>query len=84
MFIIKLYEEIAQEIAKSANLEVEFVLPSIEIGKHGEITSKIAFVIAKERKENPALIAKSIIDKLPKKQTKKTLTKKIIIKQNRN
>ena len=43
----------------------------IEIGKIGDLSSRIAFTLAKDRKENPAKIASELAEKINKTQTSK-------------
>jgi arginyl-tRNA synthetase len=59
-------EEIAKALAKAAEADEELALSSIEIAKpgFGDLSSKLAFMLAKERKTNPALLAKEISEKL--------------------
>ena len=59
-----LKEEIAAMVAEAAKARVEDVLPTIEPGKIGDISCRFAFVIATERKENPAKLASEIASKL--------------------
>ncbi|MBI5223644.1 arginine--tRNA ligase [Candidatus Micrarchaeota archaeon] len=61
-------EEIAKDIAKVAKCDFEIAFASIENGKFGDISSKIAFTLSKERKENPAKIAPEIAKELQKNQ----------------
>lgn len=59
-----LKQEVAEKLAAAADMPVDDVLPSIELGKMGDLSSKIAFVLAKERKANPVQIASEISRKL--------------------
>jgi arginyl-tRNA synthetase len=59
-----LKEEIATLLSKATGAEVEIIIPTLEIGKMGDISSKIAFVLAKEKKENPAKLASEICSKI--------------------
>jgi arginyl-tRNA synthetase len=56
----------AKMIADAAGASHEDALASIEAGKVGDLSSRIAFTISKESKENPAKIAAEIIKKMKK------------------
>jgi arginyl-tRNA synthetase len=61
-----LKEEIAQLISKAAGCGKDVAESSLEMGKIGDLSSRIAFLLAKEKKENPAKLASEIAGKLPK------------------
>jgi len=52
----KLRDEIATLIAKAAGADKQNLLPTIEVSREGfgDLSSKAAFILAKEKKENPA------------------------------
>ncbi len=54
-------KEIAEMMCRMPGLKAEDVLPTIEAGRMGDLSCKIAFVLSKEKKENPAKIAASIV-----------------------
>jgi len=60
-----LKEEIAAMLAKASGAKPEDVAATIEPGKMGDISSRLAFTLAKEAKGNPAKIAADIVNKLP-------------------
>ncbi|MBI5227697.1 arginine--tRNA ligase [Candidatus Micrarchaeota archaeon] len=64
--IIEIKEELAKIISKNANVSFDDALASLEGGKVGDLSSKIAFVLAKEKKANPALLAHELAAKLAK------------------
>ncbi len=53
-------EEIAKMLSEASGVPADDILPTIEPGKIGDLSSKLAFVLAKEKKENPAKIAADI------------------------
>ncbi len=59
-------EEVAALLAAASGAGKEDALSSIEMGKIGDLSSRIAFMAAKERKENPAKLAAEIASKLGK------------------
>jgi arginyl-tRNA synthetase len=59
-------KEAAGLVAKAAHADESEVLPTIEMGRVGDISCKYAFAIAKERKENPAKLAAEITGKIEK------------------
>ncbi|MDD5337656.1 MAG: arginine--tRNA ligase, partial [Candidatus ainarchaeum sp.] len=61
--------EIAALLAQAAGVERIAALESLEMPKNnfGDLSSRIAFELAKERKANPVLIAKEIAGKIPAK-----------------
>jgi len=62
----KLRDEIATLIAKAAGADKQNLLPTIEVSREGfgDLSSKAAFILAKEKKENPAKIAAELVAKL--------------------
>jgi arginyl-tRNA synthetase len=58
--------EIAKMVAPLAGVKEEDVLPTIEAGKMGDLSCKIAFSLSKERKENPAKLAADMAHRLEK------------------
>ncbi len=58
--------ELSKIISDASGSTEELAFQSIEQGKEGfgDLSSKIAFMLAKERKENPAKIAASIAEKI--------------------
>ncbi|MEW6749265.1 MAG: arginine--tRNA ligase [Candidatus Micrarchaeota archaeon] len=70
-----LKEEAASLIVKATG--AKDALSSIESGKVGDLSSRIAFELAKEKKENPAKIAADIAKKLqnPEPETRKPETR---------
>lgn len=64
----KIKEIIAKDIAHITGLEEEKIFASIEMpsSEFGDLSSRIAFELAKEKKKNPSEIAKEIIAKIPK------------------
>ncbi|MCI0504242.1 arginine--tRNA ligase [Candidatus Micrarchaeota archaeon] len=55
-----LKEEIASMLAGASGASKEVALETLEPGKVGDLSSRLAFVLAKERKENPAKLAADI------------------------
>jgi len=47
-------------LSKASGMPTDDILPTIEPGKMGDLSSRLAFVLAKEKKENPAKIAADI------------------------
>jgi len=62
----KIKAEIAALLAAAADVPADAALSTIEPGKIGDLSSRIAFVLAKDRKENPAKIASEIVSRLKK------------------
>lgn len=58
--------EVARLVAEAAGADESSVLPTVEMGKMGDISCKFAFVLAKEKKENPAKLANEIAGKIKK------------------
>jgi len=56
--------EIAGMVAPIAGMKEEDILPTIEAGKVGDLSCRIAFSLAKERKENPVKIASELAKKI--------------------
>ncbi len=56
--------EIAQALSDASGVGVDCALASIENGKFGDLSSKLAFDLARERKENPVKLAAEIAGKL--------------------
>ncbi len=59
-----LKDEIASMLAGATGASKEEALATIEPGKVGDISSRLAFTLAKEKKENPAKLAADISKKL--------------------
>ncbi len=57
-------EEVAGLLAQASGASKDEALGSIEMGKIGDLSSRIAFLSAKERKENPAKLAGEIAGRL--------------------
>ncbi|MDO8554137.1 MAG: arginine--tRNA ligase [Candidatus Micrarchaeota archaeon] len=66
--LTKIKHHIAKMLADAADISEEKTFSSLELPKNefGDLTSKIAFVLASEQKKNPMEIANSIVVKLPK------------------
>jgi len=62
----KLRDEAAALIAGAAGIDKHAAMDSLESGKMGDISSRIAFTLAKERRENPAKLAADMLKKIPK------------------
>lgn len=62
----ELKREAAELTGKAAGVDADKVLPTIESGRFGDLSAKIAFVLAKEKKENPAKLASDIAKKIKK------------------
>jgi len=60
----ELKEEIARLVADAADAKEHDVLPAIESGKVGDLSCKYAFILSKEKKENPAKLAAEIAKKI--------------------
>ncbi len=60
----KLKNEIARMVADSSQSKADEVLPTIEYGKMGDLSCKFAFVLAKEKNENPAKLAAEISSRI--------------------
>lgn len=56
--------EISEILASAVDIPAKDILETIELGKMGDLSSKIAFVIAKQKKENPAKLALDIARKI--------------------
>lgn len=52
-------------LLKISSLNEEEIKNSLEYGKIGDISSKVAFILSKEKKENPAKIASELVKKIP-------------------
>src|SRR5512143_2274499 len=59
-------DRIASLVAEAAQVTPEESRSSLELGKVGDLSSKVAFVVAKTRKENPAKLAAGIAAKMKK------------------
>jgi arginyl-tRNA synthetase len=59
-----LKDEIASMLAGASGTSKEEALATIEPGKVGDISSRLAFILAKETKENPAKLAAEMVKKL--------------------
>jgi arginyl-tRNA synthetase len=57
-------EEIAGMLAAASGASSEVALATIEPGKVGDLSSRLAFVLSKDRKENPAKLAADIAGRL--------------------
>lgn len=55
---------LSEELAKAARCDRDLAYSSLEMGRIGDVSSKLAFMLAKERKESPAKIAQEILSKL--------------------
>ena len=66
----KIIEETCKNISEIYKNEISECRNSIEIGKNGDFSSKIAFIVAKTKKENPAKIAGEIVKELEKRKSK--------------
>lgn len=64
--IDELKEEIASLIADASGVGKDVAFASLEPGRVGDISSKLAFILAKEKKENPAKLAAGMAAKLAK------------------
>ena len=64
----KAKREIAKLVSKAASVPEEEALASLELprGEYGDVASRIAFDLAKEKKKNPAEIAKELAGKIGK------------------
>lgn len=60
----ELKEEIASLTGKAAGIPADEVLQLVELGKVGDLSSRIAFMIAKSTKQNPAAIAAELATKI--------------------
>jgi arginyl-tRNA synthetase len=58
--------EIARLLAAAADMMADKVYPTIEQGKVGDFSSRIAFVLAKERNENPGKLAQKLAGSVKK------------------
>jgi arginyl-tRNA synthetase len=63
-------EELAQMLSKAAGCSEEEAESSLEMGRIGDISSRIAFMLSKEKKENPAKLAGELASKLQSAKTK--------------
>ncbi|MEW6035145.1 MAG: arginine--tRNA ligase, partial [Candidatus Micrarchaeota archaeon] len=68
----ELKEEAASLIAGASGARKEDALASLEMGKVGDLSSRIAFMLAKEEKENPAKLAAEIAAKINQNPKPKT------------
>ena len=59
-------DEIAEALAKAGGVSRETAFSTLEVGKVGDLSSRLAFSLAKEKKENPAKIAAELVKKLEK------------------
>lgn len=62
----QLKKEAAQLVADAAGADANHVLPAVELGRMGDLSCKYAFVLSKEKKENPAKLAAEIAGKMKK------------------
>ncbi|MFH0737669.1 MAG: arginine--tRNA ligase [Candidatus Micrarchaeota archaeon] len=60
----ELKEEAAKLLAAASGARGEDALAGLDVGKVGDLSSKIAFVLSKEKKENPAKLAAEIVKKM--------------------
>ena len=60
----KLREDAAGLLSGASGADAEAALESMESGKVGDLSSRLAFMLAKERKENPAKLAAEIAAKI--------------------
>lgn len=65
-------DELATIISKAAGCSKETAESSLEMGKIGDISSRIAFILAKEKKENPAKLAAEIATKINQNRKQET------------
>jgi arginyl-tRNA synthetase len=64
MVLEELTAEIARSLATASGASEEDALASIEMGRIGDFSSRIAFILSKEKKENPAKLASEIAAKI--------------------
>ncbi len=57
---------IASLLSDAAGKEYAYVLPTIEESKHADYHSKVAFLLAKEERKNPAQIAARLVGEIEK------------------
>ena len=57
---------IAEMLAEASGMKAEEILPTLEAGRIGEVSSKAAFVLAQKQKANPAKLAADMAAKLGK------------------
>ena len=62
----ELRREAAQIVSDAAGAQPEKVLPTIETSRISDLASKYAFILSKEKKENPAKLAAEIAKKIKK------------------
>ncbi|MFH1520175.1 MAG: arginine--tRNA ligase [Candidatus Micrarchaeota archaeon] len=60
----ELKEEIANLTSKAAGVSTNEALQLVELGKVGDLSSKIAFMVSKSTKQNPAVIASELVKKI--------------------
>ncbi|MFN7991411.1 MAG: arginine--tRNA ligase [Candidatus Micrarchaeia archaeon] len=60
----ELRSELAAMIAGASGADAGLALSSLEMGKMGDISSRIAFLLSKDRKQNPAALAADIVQKM--------------------
>lgn len=66
----KIIGETSKQISEICKNDISECRSSIEIGKNGDFSSRIAFIISKTKKENPAKIAAEIAKELEKRKSK--------------
>lgn len=65
----KIIDETCESISEICKNEIDDCKNTIEMGKNADFSSKIAFIVAKTKKENPAKIAGEIANELNKKKS---------------
>jgi len=71
--LAKIKKEIAKAISKSAKVSEKEAFESLEVpkGEFGDVASKIGFILAPKKKENPAKIAAELAGKIKVKHVEK-------------
>jgi arginyl-tRNA synthetase len=62
--LITFRKEIAQLVADAAGTDPKEVMPTIEVSKVSDLACKYPFILAKQRKENPAKISSDLCKKI--------------------
>ncbi|MBD3209961.1 arginine--tRNA ligase [Candidatus Micrarchaeota archaeon] len=66
MMFSRIMDEIAGAVAEAAEIPAGEARQTIEMGRFGDLSSRAAFVLAKNKKENPAKLAQEISKKIKK------------------
>ncbi|MFH1785024.1 MAG: arginine--tRNA ligase [Candidatus Micrarchaeota archaeon] len=60
----ELKKEVALLTSEAANLSVDEAIGFVELGKMGDLSSKVAFAVSQKEKNNPTVIASELVKKI--------------------